>query len=316
MPVIEALNPAQQEVLDVLGEPGARRPTFDAGLRAELRAELEAGLWPLVTSPDGAGDPSPLHVSKHTLAAVHGCEVRFVHEDAVGFPGWSVPTARGSVAHKAIELSVHLRGAPSPLELVDEAMARLAESDRSLADWLGGLHDVERAELRAEANDRVAKFLECWPPLRPSWRPVTESRLSVELCGGRVALRGKVDLVLGQARGTTAGKVLVDLKTGSFAPVHVDDLRFYALLDAIRVGVPPRRLATYYLDAGRFVCEDVTEAMLFSATARVVDGVRHLVDLRTGARTPLARVGPACRWCPLLDGCGPGRQHLDAADDR
>lgn len=316
MPAVEVLNPAQQEVLDVLGEPRARRRSFDAGLRTELRAELEAGLAPLAEALGPPGERPALYLSKHTVASVHGCEVRFVHEDAVGFPGWSVPTARGTVAHKAIELSVHLRGAPAPLELVDKAITRLAEGDRSLADWLGGLGDTERAELRAEANDRVAKFLECWPPLRTRWRPVTESRLSLDLCDGRVALRGKVDLVLGQPRGTIAGKVLVDLKTGGFAPVHVDDLRFYALIETLRLGVPPRRLATYYLDSGRFMCEDVTEAVLLSAAARLVDGARHVVALRAGSRPALARVGPTCRWCPLLDGCDPGRQHVGATDDR
>ena len=35
------LNPAQREVVELLGAPESERPRFDAGLRHELRAELE-----------------------------------------------------------------------------------------------------------------------------------------------------------------------------------------------------------------------------------------------------------------------------------
>ncbi len=75
------------------------------------------------------------------------------------------------------------------------------------------------------------------------------------------------------AEGNIAGKVLIDLKTGGFSPVHVDDLRFYALVEAMKVGVPPRRVATHYLESGNLVPEDVTEPLLMSAAARVVDAV-------------------------------------------
>ncbi|MGH9185276.1 MAG: PD-(D/E)XK nuclease family protein [Acidimicrobiales bacterium] len=307
------LNPAQQDVLDVLGSLRDGRPVFDAGLRHDLRIELEDGLAPVVTALDDVDDTETLWVSKHALATVHGCEVRFLAEDAIGFAGWSVPTARGTVAHKAIELSVHWRGAPTPMELTDEAIARLTETatgPTALAAWLQGLSDVERAELRAQVNDHVAKFLECFPPLRARWRPVTEAKLRQSLCGERIVLAGKADLTLGMASGTTAGKVLIDLKTGGFAPAHLDDLRFYALVEAMRMGVPPRRLATYYLDAGRLMAEDVTEAMLRSTTARVIDGAARMVALRHGGAQPVLRPGPACRWCPKLAECETGRSHL------
>ena len=70
-------------------------------------------------------------------------------------------------------------------------------------------------------------------------------------------LSGKVDLTVGRADGLRAGKVLVDLKTGGFSPSHREDLRFYALVETLRLGVPPRLLATYYLDGGRLQQEAV-----------------------------------------------------------
>ena len=306
-----ALNPAQQEVLDQLGATPDERPRFDKVLRHELRRVLDDGIEPLLDDLPADDD---VFVSKHKLGMVMGCERRFVAEEEAPF-AWSVPIARGTVAHKAIELSIHWRREPEPLVLVDEAISRLAEGTDGMGDWLQTVTEVERAELRAEANDRVVKFLECWPPLKTSWRPVTESRLRLDLFD-RVILSGKVDLALGQADGDRAGKVLIDLKTGGFSPQHLDDVRFYALVETIRLGTPPRRVATYYLDQGRFVPEDVTEGQLHAAAARVVDGVRRIVELAAGQRQPNVVPGPVCHWCPAQDDCDEGRRHLAEADDR
>jgi hypothetical protein len=309
------LNPAQQEVLDLLGAAPEQRPTFDPGLRDDLLAELEDGLADLAGELD-AGDP--LFVAKRTLANVHGCELRHVTEARRDFE-WNATIARGSVAHKAIELSVHWRGEPDPLDMVDEALARLGEGTDGLADWLRTCPEAERAELRALANERVVTFFECFPPLKARWVPVTEGRLRAELLAGRVVLAGRTDLSLGRAVGCTAGKVVIDLKTGGFSPTHLDDLRFYALVETLRLGTPPRLLASYYLDAGRAHPEPVTEGLLRAAVARTVDGARILHELEVGTRQPTARPGPGCRWCPALAGCATGRAHLgedDLHDDR
>ncbi len=307
------LNAAQNDVLEQLGASREERPRFDAVVRHELRRALEDGLEPLL---ELLPDDDDVFISKHRLGQVMGCEKRFIAEDDGDF-AWSVPIARGTIAHKAIELSIHWRREPEPLVLVDESISRLAEGTDGLADWLQTCTEVERAELRAEANDRVVKFLECWPPLKTAWRPVTESRLRLEI-HDRFILSGKVDLALGQAEGDRAGKVLIDLKTGGFAPVHLDDLRFYALIEAVRLGTPPRRIATYYLDQGRFVPEDVTEPLLRSTVARVIDGIERVVELRAKTREPRVVSGPVCRWCPLQPECGEGQRFLEsdeAGDD-
>jgi len=300
------LNPAQQEVVEMLGASRAERPVFEATLRTELNNALQQGLEPLLERAAEIDDA--IWVSKHALGQVMGCERRYLAEEEAPFE-WSVPSARGSISHKAIELSIHWRREPEPLALVDEALSRLAEGDDSLGDWLRATSETERAELRAESNDRVVKFLECFPPLKAQWRPVTESRLRLEV--QRFVFSGKVDLTLGHPEGTRAGKVLIDFKTGGFSPQHLEDLRFYALIEAIRLGVPPRRITTYYLDQGRFVPEDVTEGVLFAAAARLIDGTTKIVELLASAREPNLVAGPVCRWCPVLDDCDTGRRHLD-----
>jgi hypothetical protein len=240
---LPALTPAQQDVVTMLGAARADRPEFDPDLRHDLRNRLEEGLADAVVDVD---DDDPIWVSKHRLREVHGCEAKYRADEVFVV---SAANARGIVAHKAIELSINLAGDLEPLELIEEAIARLEHSDQRgeqwVAEWLRTGSEVERAEVKAEANDRLVKFLDCWPPLDPKWRPAPESKLYVDLCGGRVVLAGKVDLSLGRAEGYRAGKVLVDLKTGRAYASHREDLRFYALIEAIRLGVPPRRLATH-----------------------------------------------------------------------
>lgn len=171
-----------------------------------------------------------------------------------------------------------------------------------LRHWLTDASPRELADLRAGANDAVAKFVECWPPLKTAWIPRTEMRVASELCAGRVVLRGKVDLVLGQARGDEARTLVVDLKTGRAYPSHLDDLRFYALVQTLRIGVPPFRVASYYLDTATFHHEDVTVEVLHIAARRAVDGITKLLELRRG-RPAAISPGPQCGWCRLAPTC-------------
>lgn len=310
-----SLNPAQLALQQALGASRAERPTFDPGLRARLHAQLEDGLAPLVPVLDTLGIDH-LWMSKHKVSSVHGCEVRFLAEDELGFAGWTVPIARGTVAHRAIEVSMHVRDDPVPAQLVDHALTALTEGETNgLAEWLQGISELERADLRGAAINDVCAFLETWPPLKPAWRPRSESKVRVDLLDQRITLQGKVDLTVGYAEGTRAGKVLIDLKTGGFSPVHLDDLRFYALVETLKVGVPPRRVASHYLESSHLQPEDITEPLLEAAAARVVDAAGRWLALKAGRVDPLAKPSATCRWCPVLQECETGRQHLAAIDD-
>ena len=307
-----ALTPRQQATLDALGAT-ADRPTFPAGLGAELADALNAG----ITAAFPGGPPNraddPMFVSKRDLHHVHTCEGLAVAERAAPF-AWAVPVAVGTVAHRAIELGIHWDGDPPPRVLVDAAITSAAESAGSLGDWLYGLDDGERAALCSAAVERVTAFTEVFPALKPAWRPVCEARHRLEVTGGAVVLSGKTDLSLGQGRGTEAGKVIIDFKTGAQRVHHTDDLRFYALLETITRGVPPRLVATAYLDSGVVRTEQVTTDVLAAALARTVGGVTALVELAT--RAPALRASGACRWCPALDACPVGSAHLAGDDGR
>ncbi len=302
------LNPAQQQVLDELGS--TERPTFRDDLRDHLRHELETSLGEFV---DGIDEP-PLFVSKRKLSLVHGCETKFLADEASDFE-WNIPAARGTVAHKAIELLIGRRGNPTPLELVDDALARLEADGRSIGEFIGKLTEGERAELTTMVNDFVATFIDSFPPIERKWVPVSESRSRADLCDDQIVLSGTIDLSLGRARGNEAGKVIIDLKTGRPHMSHIDDLRFYALLETLKIGIPPRLIVNYYLDAGQPRSEAVTEELLWSTAMRVIDAVEKMVQLSSGSRDPGTSPGHGCRWCPALVNCDAGKTFLADLED-
>ena len=123
-------------------------------------------------------------------------------------------------------------------------------------------------------------------------------------------LHGRLDLTLGGPSDTTAGRVILELKTGRPTAQHLDDLRFYALLETLVTGVPPLLLASFYVDEGRVHTERVDEPLLEAAMRRTIDGIRRLVDLRQGHATARRVPGPPYRWCPISDDCEPGAQWL------
>ncbi|MFA5565448.1 MAG: PD-(D/E)XK nuclease family protein [Acidimicrobiia bacterium] len=299
------LNPAQEKILAQLQPGDAGRPSFDADLADNLRAEANAALGDLIPDLDPF---DPMFVSKHQLSSVLGCQVRFLGEEDLGF-AWSVPMARGSVAHKALELSNFMPEA-SPIELVNQALTSLVDTEQSIGDFLASLSELESAELRGLALDSVSAFFEGFPPLKPKWRPNFESRRRVELLDGRLVWSAKFDLTLGQSRGLEAGKAIIDFKTGGTNQNHVDDLRFYALVETLRFQVPPRLVASYYLDSGELAVEEVTVAVLEAALARALHGTREVFGLLAGVVEPRLAPSRACRWCPLLAQCQAGREFL------
>ena len=307
------LNEAQQRVLSELGASSEHRPTFADGLAQGLREKLTDGLRDAAASLE---NEDSVYVSKFLLSQVLSCEARHIHELSRPF-SWSVPVARGTVAHKAIELSVHWRTVPIANELVDQAIATLTHDGSPSAEYLEHLPEAERAQLRSEAANATQAFLDGWPPLRakPQWRPAVEVRGRYEFLDGAIILSGKVDLSLGGPSGDRSGRVFVDLKTGRRSRTHTDDLRYYALIETVRYGTPPRALASYYLDESRLAVETVSQGLLWAAAERVIGGVQRHLELMSGEDTPIYRASLACTWCPMLSTCDVGRSFLEGTDE-
>ena len=255
-------------------------------------------------------DRHEVFLSKYKIAGVLGCEVQYLLPDSFA---WSPAVAGGQVAHRAVQLLVNWRGDPVPAEVVEEAIARLAGADSSIGAWIAGLSEADLADLRGFAIDRLIKFQECFPPLDPRAAPTVESAVRWPAVGP-IILSGKVDLVIGRPAGAESRKVIIDLKTGWASPQHREDLRFYALVETLRTQIPPRKVASFYLDAGEAVVEDVTEGVLLATTRRTLDAVNAEIELRVEGRDPVKRPGRSCRWCPLANECEEGQAHLRGND--
>jgi len=296
------LNPLQQTILDALGVPAEWQPLPD-----DLVNSLETQLTDALTGIESMFSPdAPLRVNKHYLATVHGCEAHFMADREKPF-SWNINTVRGTIAHKAIELLLNWRDPIIPAELVDAAITSVAENPReSASDFIVSLPAHELAELRGAVVGYVSNFLECFPPIKPQWRPMVEYTAMYSLFGGSILFTSRMDLVLG----APGRKVLIDLKSGRITPTHRDDLRFYALVETLRSRRPPRRLGTYSLDSARLDHEEVTEGLLQAAVRRTAQGTLLMADLVGKTRQPEVRPGFQCRWCPLNDTCEEGQRFL------
>lgn len=299
------LTPRQVEIRETLLGLGESRPTFDADLADKLRTRLDNDLGAIEFG-------EKIVVAKHAIQAVLDCEGRYRSSLYEPF-AWSVPTVRGKVAHRAIERLVIRGNRDDPLGLTEEVMTHFVDTaddePGGPGDFLAQATRPEQDEILRDAGDVVTKFAIDWPPISRKWIPRVESVSSHVLCGGKLELRGRVDLALGAPKGTEGRVFVVDLKTGREHASHIHDVRFYALVETLARGVPPYRVATYYLDAGMFRAEDVTVETLEVACRRTVDAVR-LIDEIQGGREPRLTPNPSCAWCGARPDCGPGTAWL------
>ena len=300
------LTPVQERNLELL-KRGAEPLVFRQEFVDDLLAQARAAMADL--SKRLGGDT--FWVSKNKLSGVHGCEVKYLLPSDFE---WTPATLAGSVAHKAIELALNWRGEPTPAAAVDEAMARIADGNDQKGLAVSGMADGLWADLRSRAVDRVTKFLHDFPPLPAAAHPVLEATAKWKPAG-TIELTGKVDLAVGKPEGRESRVLIVDFKTGGRSPHHRDDLRFYALVQTLRQQVPPRKIASYYLDYSEGDAEDVTEGMLLSALTRTVHGIERHIELHVEKAEPVKKVGPPCRWCPLRNDCAEGRVYLNTDGD-
>lgn len=300
----DELSPLQQEIIDSLGVPSDWEPLPDS-----LVNDLEAMLLEQLTPIDGMFTAEdPLRVNKHFLSTVHGCEKHFLANREKPF-AWTVPMARGTVAHKAIELMINWQGPVVPSELVDAAITSIVENPReSVSAFLETLPAHDLSELRGHTVQLVTNFSDCFPPIKPQWRPMVEYSAKYSPFERSVLLTARMDLVLG----APGRRVIIDLKSGYIGPSHRDDLRFYALVESLRSRRAPRRLGTYSLETARLDHEEVTEGVLQAAVRRTARGILLMADLVGKTREPDVRPGNQCRWCPLNDNCSEGKAFLRA----
>jgi hypothetical protein len=296
------LTDPQRRTLEQLIGTG-ERPVVAPDLVQRLRDRIEDAAREL----DAA---EPLWLGKEKLNDLARCEGTFLAKISDEGPPFahSAASAAGVLLHRGIEVEVGSREAVDPHALAEAAATRLCDKEERFAEYWGALSALEQDDLLMQAVRGITLFQASFPPLRDLRRelaPATEAPMRAELLGGALVLSGKIDLLLGAPDRITpdrATRLAVDLKTGSAYPSYVEDNRFYALLLALRFGVPPYRVASFFLEGGTWQAEDVDEDILFHAADRVVDAARAARALRAG-RAPGLTAGPWCAWCPRAATC-------------
>jgi hypothetical protein len=89
--------------------------------------------------------------------------------------------------------------------------------------------------------------------------PRTDDQVAIPLAGGRIVLRGVFDLLVGLPRAREATLCALGLTTGGPWAWERRSLHFLALLETLRSGTPPFRLALIESATGRYGVEDVRE---------------------------------------------------------
>jgi hypothetical protein len=295
------LTEQQRRTLDQL--IGSDRPVFPTDLAQRLRDRIEE-------AARGLELHEVLWLGKERLNDLDRCEGTFWSKLTGEGPPFAHnrSTAVGVVQHRAIEVAVGARDALDPHEIALLAANRTAEREERFAEFWREMSRPEQDDLLMEVARRTVLFEGSFPPLRELRRelaPTVEIPMKAVLLGGSLVVSGKVDLMLGRPDRTQphrAQRLLIDLKTGGAYPEHAEDNRAYALLHTLRFGVPPYRVASFFLEGGTWQVEDVDEELLFHAAGRVIRAARSAGSLRAGREASLTP-GRWCAWCPKADAC-------------
>jgi hypothetical protein len=251
------------EVLAQLRD-AAGRPSFDPGLAGGLRAWLEDAAYGVVVSRGDLAPPLVLGPRELLGPGPVPADGGRLSEDLVVSRLVHALFRRLVVDGRADECS------RDPLR--DALDACRAEGSRGAAvvTTVDALGDAARASLGAVVASHAAHLARLVPRLAPSWMPRTDDRVAIPLAGGRVMLHGVFDLLVGLPRAGTASLCALGVCTGGSWARERRSLHYLALLETLRSGTPPFRLALLESASGRYGIEDVREEHLRAIASHLV----------------------------------------------
>jgi hypothetical protein len=255
---------ARDEVLALLRDGSGQRPRFDPGLAGGLRAWLEDAAAELVAR---RGEDAP--------PAFFG--PRVLWDESVPAAGpldtaadpYPVEWVRSCLVRALFRQVVITGEVDDPLgEALDALRVDPARSD--MARHIDGLPKEARDALAGSLRIHVENLLNLTPRFAAGWLPRTHDRVAIPLAGGRVVLTGVFDLLVGAPVAGRATLCALGLTTGGRWAQARTALHYLALLETLRSGTPPFRLALLHSAAGRYGVEDVLEEHLRTIVSHVV----------------------------------------------
>ena len=245
------------EVLALLRGDTAARPRFDPGLAGGLRAWLEDAAYDVVAQR-GEHAP-PLFLGPRQLLGS-------VDEQRSG-DTFSDQLVLSRLVHTLLRQLVHTGEIDDPL--TDAVDGLRACGAGTAVDQIESLPEAARAALRETLALHARNLSGLVPRFAPGWMPRTDDRVAIPLGGGRVVLHGVFDLVVGLPQPRTASLCALGLSTGGPWASERRSLHYLSLLETLRSGTPPFRLALLESASGRYGVEDVREEHLRAIASHI-----------------------------------------------
>jgi hypothetical protein len=266
------------EVLTLLRDASAR-PSFDPGLAGGLRAWLEDAAYGVVASRGELAPPLVLGPREVLGPAGGGADA--------GTGDRSIPSEEivvSRLVHALFRCLVVDGALDDPLG--DALDACRAEGPRgtgaATVASVEAMPEPARAALGALVATHAAHLVDLVPRFAPAWMPRTDDRVAIPLAGGRVVLHGVFDLLVGLPRPDTASLCALGLCTGGSWARERRSLHYLALLETLRSGTPPFRLALLETGSGRYGIEDVREEHLRAIASHLAAWLGAVADADGG----------------------------------
>lgn len=267
------------EVLALLRGDAGARPSFDPGLAGGLRAWLEDAAFgvvasrgelapPLVLGPRELLDRAPGEAAGG--AADGGGTGHAVGVVAAGAGGGVVDEVLvDRLVHALFRRLVTDDVIDDPLADALAALRVVSPAGAATVARLEASDEATRNALRDVVAHHAAHLRDLVPRLAPGWMPRTDDRVAIPLAGGRVVLHGVFDLLVGLTRPGAASLCAVGVCSGGSWARERRALHYLALLETLRSGTPPFRLALLETGRGRYGIEDVREEHLRAVASHV-----------------------------------------------
>ena len=277
----------------------SRRSVAPTGSRSCSTARSSPSCGP--TPPTWSGElgerlgGETLAVNKFNVAEVLACETHFLAPSPFAWTPAS-PAGRSRTRRSSCTSTGAVSRRP-PSSSTTRSLGSVTTRPRSATGWL---RCRRRRGRPAGPGDRPGHLVRRVLPAAAS-RLASGHRGPGALAGRRPdPARAKADIVIGRAAGAESRKVLIDLKAGRIYDRHREDLRFYALVETLAREVPPRMVASFSLEAGEAVVDDVSAGMLRTSLRRTLDAIERMVELTVEGRPPRPLPSASCFRCREL----------------
>jgi hypothetical protein len=251
----------RSELLSLLRAGAATRPRFDPELAGGLRAWLEDAAYDAAARRGDGSGPLVLGTRRLLGTAASGWG------DEAETEGTGDELLVGTLVHALFRQLVNVATIDDPLG--DALDALTAEGSDELVHRIEALAGTERAWLAETVASHAAQLAGLVPRFAPGWLPRTDDRIAIPLAGGRVVLRCVADLLVGVPHPDVASLCALGLTTSGPWARERRSLHFLALLETLRSGTPPFRVALLESATGRYGIEDVREEHLRAMASHV-----------------------------------------------